>query len=235
MNLVMFDIDGTLTATTDIDEKCFLQAMEHVFNIRDIDTDLTTYKHVTDEGIASEIIERHTGHAATEEQLLRLRASFVELLKETASRAPSLFRPITGARKIMDLLNADARSCISLATGGWTESATFKMQLAGLNTLNIPMATSNHAISREAIMRLSEKKARHYYNIGTFDSIVYIGDGIWDLKSSRALGYDFIGIGTNNGAEILRAQGAAHIIPDFTDTQGIFNILEAFCPPYQQR
>ncbi len=40
MNLVMFDIDGTLTATTDIDEGCYVLAVEAVLNIDNIDTDL---------------------------------------------------------------------------------------------------------------------------------------------------------------------------------------------------
>ena len=66
MNLVMFDIDGTLTATTDIDERCFIRAINEVLQVYEIDTDVAHYPHVTDEGIAAEIIRRYTRHPVTE-------------------------------------------------------------------------------------------------------------------------------------------------------------------------
>ncbi len=82
MNLVMFDIDGTLTATTGIDEVCFIQAVREVLGVKEIDTDLLNYTHVTDEGITSEIIEQHTGRPAGREELSDIRNLFVKLLKE---------------------------------------------------------------------------------------------------------------------------------------------------------
>jgi beta-phosphoglucomutase-like phosphatase (HAD superfamily) len=51
MHLVMFDIDGTLTLSNDLDDTAFLNALDEVFNIREFSTDWATYPHVTDAGI----------------------------------------------------------------------------------------------------------------------------------------------------------------------------------------
>jgi beta-phosphoglucomutase-like phosphatase (HAD superfamily) len=69
MNLVMFDVDGTLTATNTVDTHCFVQAFKEVLNIDLIDTDWSNYKQSTDSGIVAEIIERHTGSPASDEDL----------------------------------------------------------------------------------------------------------------------------------------------------------------------
>jgi hydroxymethylpyrimidine pyrophosphatase-like HAD family hydrolase len=41
MHLVVFDIDGTLTATNKVDNECFVHAMQEVLQINDIDTELS--------------------------------------------------------------------------------------------------------------------------------------------------------------------------------------------------
>jgi len=43
MHLVMFDIDGTLTQTTKVDEECFVRSFKDVFGFADIDTDWSHY------------------------------------------------------------------------------------------------------------------------------------------------------------------------------------------------
>ena len=229
MNLVMFDIDGTLTATTGVDAQCFVQAVNDLFHIKDVDTDLTSYKNVTDEGIAEEIIERHTGRVATKKELTDLKRHFVELLREEVSSNPTLFYPIEGAGEILEELVNHPDMEISLATGGWRESALLKLEAAGLDIKNLPMATSSDALSREQIMILSEERALRAYNVHSFDSVVYVGDGIWDVRSAHSVGYHFIGVGIDDGASRLRDEGAIHIIPDFTNRREFFNILETLC------
>ncbi|MEE8397594.1 MAG: HAD family hydrolase [Desulfobacterales bacterium] len=226
MNLVMFDIDGTLTATTDIDEGCYVQAVEAVLNIDNIDTDLTHYTHVTDEGIAVEIIERHRGRKATEKELLDLRHYFVGLIEEHILDYPADLHPIEGAGEMMADLSRRTDCAVSLATGGWQESAILKIRAAGLDIEDSPMATSNDAISREDIMALSAERACDRYNVDCYDSVVYVGDGMWDLRAAHAMGYHFVGVAEGSRASQMRKEGANHIVPDFANREGFIGILE---------
>ena len=227
MNLVMFDIDGTLTKTVDIDENNFVKAVNDVFNIYDIDTDLTTYKNITDEGIAAEIIERHAVRPATKKELSDVSNYFVNLLKDKASANKDFFQPVGGARELIIELQENPDIAVSIATGGWKESAIMKTHAIGLNLQDIPVATSNDAVSREDIMKLSEEKAKNINNISKFESVVYVGDGVWDLESSNSLGYHFIGICKGERASLLKEKGAVHIMPDFSKPEDFFDILKS--------
>ena len=51
MNLVMFDIDGTLTQTCAVDAACYVEAVMEVTGLRAISTDWASYRHTTDSGI----------------------------------------------------------------------------------------------------------------------------------------------------------------------------------------
>lgn len=78
----------------------------------------------------------------------------------------------------------------AIATGGWRESAQFKLDAAGLNRFGIPLATSDEAPDRKDIMRIA------LGHLGTgFDSITYYGDGQWDRIASQTLGWNFVAIG----------------------------------------
>ena len=230
--LIMFDIDGTLTATTDIDARCFIQAVENVLDIDDIDTDLANYTHVTDESIALEVIERHTGRKATEMELFDIRRCFVGLIEKHTRENPDNFHPINGAGEMLELLSNRPDCGISLATGGWRSSAMLKIEASGLRLDHVPMVTSDDALSREEIMQLSEEQAQSVHGVGGFDSVVYVGDGTWDLRSSRSMGYHFIGVGKGDRARRLRDEGAKHIVPDFTEENGFFHILETLWENY---
>ena len=48
MTATIFDIDGTLTNTTKVDDKCFIQAFENVFGIDISNQDWSELKHVTE-------------------------------------------------------------------------------------------------------------------------------------------------------------------------------------------
>jgi phosphoglycolate phosphatase-like HAD superfamily hydrolase len=88
---VLFDIDGTLTATNEIDRDCFLEAFRLEFGIAEIDTDWLSYEQTTDRGITAEIFRR-ASRSEDEEALARHRRRFVDLLRTCAQQ----IRPIAG-------------------------------------------------------------------------------------------------------------------------------------------
>jgi phosphoglycolate phosphatase-like HAD superfamily hydrolase len=45
---------------------------------------------------------------------------------------------------------------------------------------------------------------------GTIRTALYVGDGLWDYRACKKLGIPFIGIG--HRAELLRGEGATHLL-----------------------
>lgn len=61
MNLAIFDIDGTLTATNEVDDICFVQALADAHRIAGISTNWAEYRHTTASGIFEQIFEERLG------------------------------------------------------------------------------------------------------------------------------------------------------------------------------
>jgi phosphoglycolate phosphatase-like HAD superfamily hydrolase len=217
MRLVIFDIDGTLTQTMKADEECFARSLNEVCGFSDVDTDWSRYKHATDSGVFHEIYEARAGRSPSPNEILRFRQHFVSLLAQVSSEAA--FAAVTGAPLLLSRLADSAEHRVALATGAWRDSARLKMISAGLCYDDYPAASSDDALDRESIIRLSMQRAAERY--GRIGSTVYVGDGVWDARACRSVGIPFIGIGADGRAARLSAEGAVCVFPDFSDA-GLF-------------
>ncbi len=61
--LAILDLDGTLVQSYELDAECFVAAFDDALGIADVDTDWARYDHVTDPGIAAQIIRERRGRA----------------------------------------------------------------------------------------------------------------------------------------------------------------------------
>ncbi|UCD56478.1 MAG: HAD family hydrolase [Candidatus Hydrogenedentota bacterium] len=193
-NLVIFDIDGTLVNSVEIDTICFVRSIKEEFGIHHIDERWETYRNVTDSGVLEEILEKTFARKPSESEIRRHVRRFLNLLEVYYSRDRTLLRVITGAQDIVKRLKNDPEWKIGIATGAWRESALFKLKAAGIDIKGIPIVTSSEAKSREDILRKCIDDSKGHYGVNEFRKIVSVGDGIWDLEAANKLGIGFVGI-----------------------------------------
>jgi phosphoglycolate phosphatase-like HAD superfamily hydrolase len=227
MNLVMFDIDGTLTDTNEVDKRCYVQALSEVFHVDATDTDWTEYENVTDQGCLEEFSRRNRGRPVTQEESASTKKRYMELLVQHAETRPNLFEPIPGAIEMLEDLQRRPETTVSLATGAIMESTKIKLRVAGLACDSIPMATGSDAVSREEIMLLAERKAAEVVGINRFRTRTYVGDAPWDLQAAHNLGFSFIGIAEGAHAEALRTRGARWVLSDYREPARFLELLQS--------
>ena len=227
--LILFDIDGTLTATNAVDAKCYASAFAEVFGIPLPTTDWDAYEHCTDFAIANEVLELQRGTRATEDELRRFEETFVRELEAEHAANPRGFAEIPGAKAILDAIAARPSMRAAVATGGMKGSACYKLACAGIDAAALPAGFANDGVSRKSIVRCAIARADGHAH-GGFD-LVYVGDGPWDVKTSAAMGMRFIGIVGDARRERLYALGATVCLEDFRDQAAFFTAVETATAP----
>ena len=210
----MFDVDGTLTESFDLDSATYLDALREVFGFRDVSDDWATYRNITDAGILAEICETRLGRLPSPEETDAMRTHLADLTTRRIDEAGGL-RPVRWAAELLARLSRSPDEyTVAYASGGWGVTARLKLRAAGLPVDEVPGAFADDDLSREGICRAAHQRAEEQLG-GELPTVVYVGDGVWDVRTSRRLGYGFIGIGRD--ADRLRAEGADEVFPDFQD------------------
>jgi phosphoglycolate phosphatase-like HAD superfamily hydrolase len=136
----------------------------------------------------------------------------------------SVANQIPGSAEILSVLSNSPEFAVALATGGLRVSAELKLRRAGLPFTLMPFASSNDAVSREDILRIAADRAVEKHAT-QFARLTYVGDGVWDAKAARELGWEFIGIGSGEQADRLCQAGAAIVVPDYRPTEAFLSLL----------
>jgi phosphoglycolate phosphatase-like HAD superfamily hydrolase len=195
--LVIFDIDGTLIDSSKIDGFCYIQSIKDEFGITSISEDWSIYKSATDSMIFEEIFLNSFGKKPKEEDIKNHIKRFVSLLDEY-SKGENSIKEIPGANNILNILREREDWRISIATGGWRESAHFKLKKANIDFKDIPFSTATDRMLREEIVSHCIEQSKEYYHVNRFEKIVSVGDAFWDLTTAHKLQLNFIGIDENN-------------------------------------
>ena len=221
LHLVMFDVDGTLTLTTDMDDRCYVQTMLEHLGVK-IDNDWSHYRHVTDSGIAAELLGRH--HRPREE-MAAVKNRFVSMVRRLLAASPDSCREVIGASSFISRLRNMREVVPSIATGGWAASALAKLRHAAINVDDLAFASGDDHESRTEVMALCCERAAVLAGVDEFSTVTYFGDGVWDARAAIELGWQFIGVGCGPRAERLRSAGASHVIGDFSCQHSILDLL----------
>ena len=223
MKFIIFDIDGTLTNTKKVEDKCFMKSFEKTFKIDIWNQKWEHLKHVTDWGITEEIIQRAWNRNPSDDEYELMISNFVANLNTERVKDKSQFSEVPGARDFFLRLNEMEEFSLGIATGSWEKSAELKLETIGIALDGICFSNSNHHKSREAITQdvidqLTEKTK------SSPKQIIYFGDGEWDYKTCQNLGIEFIGIDIENDGKLHRL-GVKTIFRDYTNSKKIMNEL----------
>lgn len=226
MRLAIFDIDGTLTETNEVDSVCFVRAMADAHAVGGMNTNWGEYAHTTDSYITREVLRGHFGRAPVDAERAEFISRFVSLLEESRARDDSLFGEVAGASAALARLRVEPGWAVAIATGCWRGSALLKLSAAGLETGGVPAAFAEDGVSREEILLAALGRARERYGREGFERVVSLGDGLWDVSAARNLGFAFVGVGGGGRAAMLREAGASHVMEDFNDYERLLRCLD---------
>lgn len=205
MNLIVFDIDDTLTKSEYQHQLAYVNAMKH-FGINDINTDWKSYAHHTDSFILKENYEFNKKDTFS--------LTFIEEFEEQMASLILKLDPVSeirGASQTVAFFEKHPNYCVAFATGSLLAPAYIKLDQAGINYNPQLVIGSNSNFEREAIVAKAIDTAKIKANISSFENIISVGDGIWDLKTAKNLNLSFIGIGVKNTEDFNREHIKYHI------------------------
>lgn len=214
--LVIFDNDGTLCDTQDVEGRCYASAIETVTGISLADTDWARFEERTSSAIVRQLL---ADDREWEEKERQIKQEFCRLLREACADFPGDFSPLSGAVKFLERVRAEGFG-VAIATGGFDSEAAFKLRCCGIELDRYPHATASDTPKRREIIRLAAARAGM-----KLETAVYFADAPWDVRVSAELGIPMIGIGRRR--EQLYELGVRFAFRDYSEPDNIMSALHA--------
>ena len=210
-NLIVFDIDGTLTDSVGQHINAFKETLIEM-GVSEIKSEFGTFKHHTDSFISKAIFESNQNKQFTKVKFDLFEKGLTEKL-----HAQKIIE-IAGAKKLIEELSRHPDYGFCFATGSLRRPAEYKLNSVGIPFKDWQLVTSDAIYDREGIVSKAIENASDYYNIQKFERVISVGDGLWDLITAKNLELQFIGVGLKNKG-ILIENGATFVYEDLTELE----------------
>lgn len=219
VKVLVFDIDGTLIKTNQSDEQHLQAAITEILPGARLES-FRDFAEQTDPAILGEMCAQGSRQdSVAVERAVQNR--FLALLQASIDADPGFFAPVPGAREVFGVVE-EAGWTPAVATGGWRPSAELRLSAAGIPIADRPLATASEAVRRVDIIQLAVDQA----GSGTEPSeVVFIGDGIWDIRACRELSIGFVGRSSPDSDQRLAMHGAKAAISDFKEPECLLAYL----------
>jgi phosphoglycolate phosphatase-like HAD superfamily hydrolase len=218
--LVLFDVDGTLCDTFDVDDRVFCEVASNCLGVRVAPSSWRGAPQITDTGIVDWLWRKHCQRPPSATEVQTFASRFAAGLVEEFSRSPAQFRQVPGAAELVAHL-AEIGWRFAFATGGWARAARFKLEAAQL-PLSALLASSDDSSDRLTIFSLARARASL-----ESEAVVLLGDGAWDVRVAQTFGWSFVGVGRDAREDVLRKAGAQVVVPHFSDLEGVVALIGA--------
>jgi phosphoglycolate phosphatase-like HAD superfamily hydrolase len=181
-----------------------------------------------------EVFRARFDRAPNSAEIARFVECFVALLRDRYRGAPGAFGEVPGATTFLARLR-QSRWAVAIATGGWEQSARFKIETAGIGAGHFPAAFAEDGPARHTIVTTAISRASSYYQESTFERIVLVGDALWDVQAAKDLGLPLVAVGQGERAVKLRGAGTSHVVENFIDHVACLRCLEEATIPVNGR
>lgn len=224
MNLVLFDLDGTLIANKGLlrheqagSSNKWARAIREVFH-EEIHVDFEM--GVVDKQILWNAVQKiHITHTEFEKSIPKLCDAMYHAYKENTKGIDN-YETIQAAKNLLDLLIENKRYEVGLLTGNITQIAQYKLKMNGYDDIFKFGLFGEEADDRIALAKSVFTQAKDFFHTDiTSSDITVIGDTIHDIVCGKAIGAFTIGV-TNKvkeAEEKLKKEGADLVVTSLTD------------------
>lgn len=225
INLLLFDVDGTLILTGGAGVRSFQRTFRELFKTEAV-LDGIRFHGRTDLEIVEDIFIKCLNRLPAPEELQTICNEYLTYLKEEVPRSPG-YRIMPGLPGLLKILAARSEVCMGLATGNLEGAARIKLNRADLNQYFPFGGYGSDAKDRTVLIRTAIERGRNLLGQSHDEVRVFvIGDTDLDICCGREAGATTVAVATGGDSwETLVQASPDYLLKDLSRPDEFLAIL----------
>lgn len=225
INLLLFDVDGTLILTGGAGVRSFQRTFRELFKTEAV-LDGIRFHGRTDLEIVEDIFIKGLNRLPAPEELQTICNGYLIYLEEEVPRSPG-YRIMPGLPGLLEILAARSEVCMGLATGNLEAAARIKLNRADLNQYFPFGGYGSDARDRTVLIRTAIERGRNLLGRSHDEVRVFvIGDTDLDIRCGREAGATTVAVATGGDSwETLVQASPDYLLKDLSRPEEFLAIL----------
>jgi len=226
MDLILFDIDGTLTHSGGAGKRAFDKVFARLYQEKDVSNGLE-FAGKTDPMIIQDIFQNRFNRTPTQNEMIRVKRSYLKMLEDEV-RTVRPYQPIEGVLELLKILSGSEHILLGLATGNFRESAFLKLQSAGLRKFFTFGGFGSDSPDRIELTKLGIERGKKLIPLHRkFSRAFVVGDTPHDVEAGTNAGAITIAMMTGSfDSEAFSKRKAHHILPGYLPIESFLDIVK---------
>lgn len=194
MNLIVFDVEGTLTVNNPTDRICFQEAAQIMLQSDLGEFDFSAESYSTDTELVFSLWNAFKGRNPSKDEFETFQTHYFERLKHHYVKGNIKYKAVPGAQELLRSLMSSPNWRFTLTSSSWGFAAAFKLKAAGFFTRHYQVIGSEDKMNYEEVIKSAIEKAEGFHKESSFKKTVYIGDDLPSLKACSNLQIPYLGM-----------------------------------------
>ncbi|NVK05154.1 MAG: HAD hydrolase-like protein [Flavobacteriia bacterium] len=191
MNLILFDVSGTLVHSTDFEHKVLLRTVGKVLDVP-VDKLREFRKAETETAFVEKVWKLVRNDAITSEDWAEIYSIYHKTLLEEYIASKSRFTSLEGAPELLSNLQDSKSWAFAIATTAWHDMAHLSLRSAGFYTRRFHVVTGEGVTKKSQLLEKAIQSSKRWYGVNEFSKITYVGDEALDNAVCREMKIPFI-------------------------------------------
>jgi phosphoglycolate phosphatase-like HAD superfamily hydrolase len=225
INLLLFDVDGTLILTGGAGIRSFQQTFHELFK-KEAVIDGIRFHGRTDPEIVEDIFVNGLNRSPTPDELQAICTRYLTYLEQEVRDSPG-YRIMPGLPYLLDVLAGRSDVCMGLATGNLEGAARIKLSRANMNRYFRFGGYGSDAKDRTALIQKAIERGRTLLGRSVEEIRVFvIGDTDLDIACGRQAGATTVAVATGGDSwETLVQSSPDYLLKDLSRPEEVLAIL----------
>jgi len=225
MQVIGFDIDGTLLLSGGAGGRALDRAFEEVLGVHDAFRGIHPHG-MTDDDIVMEMGRRTIGRNLESDEVRRLRDRYAYYMEDELPRSVK-FEIMPGVPALLDTLAAEEGLVLGLVTGNYEETGRMKLAHGGIEKYFRFGGWGSDSADRLELTRVGLERGRALAGDALQNGQVFlVGDTVHDVRCGLGAGARVIGVATGPvDTGVLLGEGAHFALDDLTDIDRFLDII----------
>lgn len=200
MNLILFDVSGTLVHSTDFENRVLWKTLASKLSIPE--RSVSEFRpEETETAFVLKVWERVNGGEPTKDEWDSIYHIYQSTLIEEYLKSDKRFTALEGAPELLSNLQNSHSWGFAIATTSWHDMAHMSLRGSGFYTRRFHVVTGEGIRKRTELLSKAIESSKRWYGVSSFDKVTYVGDAAHQGVTCREMNLSYLDVADVSASE----------------------------------